>query len=909
MKLRLLTWLDVRRIIYQKTKFGKELPEGIVRISCFSDALEIGIEKESDIENAQKNLKQWFTGWYKLEESVIYFDVGNATLPVEFITGEKSPEFELNIHPFWEEIAYFNLEDNQQQLVKIPEPFIDKSNIVAFYSFKGGVGRTLHLAAYFFALIEQAKQLNQPLKILVIDADLEAPGLTYWSIAEKQQLFVSFIDFLESYHYPADDLETSLAYLTKEIEKTAQSEGQITWYFLPAFIEDEELLDTPILPENLARNIDNSWNCSDAISRLGSHLKVDYILIDLRAGFSEISSPIIFDSRIQRFLVTTANKQSVEGTNLVLKKIGSIAPNSNKIDNQTYYDPSLIISLLTPELRALSDFDNIIDTFQLGYIQPDDNNPYSTRLEIKETFFAQELLYINNWQEARNKLHQTTVMESARQWANEQLQPPVNLPIDDKLTEVKKLKNICQKYEYAETGEGENLLITTALDNLAKTFQNSLPSVVSIGAKGAGKTFAYVQLSRFQCWENFLDYIKPTDKLNSKTYIFPLLQSVKLQDKALQLITSARNNLYSNIALENKQFKHTDLTDKILRNINKKDLQWSEPDWTDFWVGEIASAISLNPENITIDELNNYLKEKKLRIIFLFDGLEDIFTDISTNTNSKIALKSLIENLPNKLSEIRELNLGVIIFLRRDFLRYTITQNLKQFENLYSAYDLYWDEDSFINLVFWLCSEAKIIGAESNQLETLTKEEIKSKLELLWGQKLGTPKSKEAYSISWIFAALTDFNGNLQARDIVRFLYYTAELTIDKTKELQFEKWSSTRLLPPQAIRKALKPCSEKKVEEAKEEYPDFKKWVEEILPKYNSSELRIPFTPENLGLEPKTVKILEIMGVIYEDKEREEEERFYIPEIFREGLGFSFKVARPRILAIKRKLLKTRLR
>ncbi|BBD53579.1 hypothetical protein [Planktothrix agardhii] len=43
---------------------------------------------------------------------------------------------------------------------------------------------------------------------------------------------------------------------------------------------------------------------------------------------------------------------------------------------------------------------------------------------------------------------------------------------------------------------------------------------------------------------------------------------------------------------------------------------------------------------------------------------------------------------------------------------------------------------------------------------------------------------------------------------------------------------------------------------------------------------------------------------MIYEDKEKEDIARFYMPEIFREGLGFSGKGARPRVLALKRKVL-----
>jgi hypothetical protein len=267
-----------------------------------------------------------------------------------------------------------------------------------------------------------------------------------------------------------------------------------------------------------------------------------------------------------------------------------------------------------------------------------------------------------------------------------------------------------------------------------------------------------------------------------------------------------------------------------------------------------------------------------------------------------MAIRSLIY-LPDRLSEIRNANLGLIIFLRRDYLHYAITQNLQQFENLYCPYDLSWDADSFLKLVLWVCSQSEVIEIKESEIYNLGREELINALEQLWGKKLGSDKSKEVYTRNWVFAALTDFKGKLQARDIVRFLYHAANLTTEKFKEVQFEKWCVNRLLPPKAIRKALEPCSKKKVEEAKEEYPEFKSWVEDMLPK--AVDKRIPFTLNDFNIEPNIVRMLEEMGVIYESKTKEGITQFYMPEIFRAGLDFSLdKGARPRVLALKRKAL-----
>jgi len=57
--LRLITWLDVRRTICRKTNYGTNLPDGVVRIRCFSDALEIGLISKGNLENANHILKEW----------------------------------------------------------------------------------------------------------------------------------------------------------------------------------------------------------------------------------------------------------------------------------------------------------------------------------------------------------------------------------------------------------------------------------------------------------------------------------------------------------------------------------------------------------------------------------------------------------------------------------------------------------------------------------------------------------------------------------------------------------------------------------------------------------------------------------------------------------------------------------
>ncbi len=834
---------------------------------------------------------------------------------IEFLEEELNSDKSVSIRPFWKEIVYINNNDSEEGIklsnnLNLPKPSATILSLIAFYSFKGGVGRTTHLAAYIFALLECARELETPITILVIDADLEAPGLTYWDRKEKQQPAVSFIDFLEAYHCSSLPIEETLDLFAKEVKKSAKYEGESIFYFLPACLSDEQLLDTPILPENLVRNLGNEWSFSDAIYQLGSVLKADYVLVDLRAGLSEISSPLIFDPRVQRFFVTTAAEQSVAGLSLVLEQVSRVAPSEEDIETNRYFDPSIIISFLTREIKDLPVFENALVKFSTAYVQAtrsEESSIYPKRLDIKETDFSQELLYINSWEEAHQKLAPTTIMRVAKEWAESQLKSSIqpsepSISIQDSLDKIREFRKICKQYEFAESGSGEGLLITEMLKNLATNFRTSLPRIVSLGAKGSGKTFIYVQLSRLKYWNSFLQ-IALKEENKSKVYIFPFLQSKNLQDTAQEIIRSARENVNEALGENTPEFIHSSYEDRIQRSLGQN---LTELQWTEFWIYEIARSLGIITEeissSITLQEINTYLKSKEICIVYLFDGLEDIFKEASSDDKQKLALRTLID-LPSRLSEIRQANLGLIILLRRDFLRYAITQNAGQFESLYRSYDLSWNADSFLKLVYWICSQANVIGASEDKVDSLGRGELVTELKKLWGDKLGG--AREARTASWIFAALTDFKGKLQARDVVRLLFNAADITVEKSKEIQFDKWASDRLLPPQAIRGALDPCSERKVSEAEEEYPDFKKWVYKVENEYTEKQKQLPFTTEDLNLDRSTIIMLEDMGVIYEDRAKDDSSSYYMPEIFRAGLKFTLaKGARPRVLVLKRKAL-----
>jgi MinD-like ATPase involved in chromosome partitioning or flagellar assembly len=903
MKLR--TWLDIDRIIRNKTNGLTKMPHGVLDINCFYDAIEIEYASEKIKEEEAKNiLKKWFLDWFDKTESVIRLDIDDSTIPVEFLAGETTHDIKHAFHPFWKEVEYLESAKNSH-IIKFPEPFPDDILMIAFHSFKGGVGRTSHLVAYLFALLDQAKAIHYDTNILVIDADLEAPGLTYWHRKEKLQPTVSIIDFLEAYHYPPTDQKSTIAFYAKELKKSYHDYG---FYFLPACLTDNQLLDIRILPEHIAQSIDGTWECSHAIFQLAKAINANYVLIDLRAGLTELASPILFDPRIERYLITTLSEQSVSGTRLALEKLSKLAPKLEEIEAGTYLEPKIVISMLKQDLKDSPIYENVLQSLAESYIVKEKDDIQTQRLDIEETFFAEQLLYFSDWGDAKKKINQdTTLMQWALRRAKEVTpiipsHPAISMD-NNPIEQISRLKKTCEEYEYAESGESNDLLVTTSLKNLASNHVEELPRVVCIGAKGAGKTFNYVQLAHFERWHHFLEKTSISPVLGTDSFIFPLLQSNTLKDKALQKIERARKAFITHI--DASSFSPSHLNDEIKRALSD---QLHEDEWSAFWIEVLYKTIKKTSESqrsnqAKLAELDVYLKEKQVRVIFLFDGLEDIFLKIASNEAQQMAVRTLLD-IPYRLGEIRQPNIGLIIFLRRDFLRHAIPQNQGQFENLYKAYDLSWNFDSFLKFIYWICVQSKIIGAVDTNIDKLTLIEINQFLENLWGKKLGFDNSRAVRTVNWVYAALTDFKGRLQARDIVRLLLYSADYGL-KHQEI-FEKWKKTRLLPPKAIRQSITPCSVKKVDEAKVEYPLFKQWASKIS-EFPADKRRVPFAPEQLEMEPKTIDILKEIGVIYEDKEINESERFYIPEIFRTGLGFTYADrGRKRILVLKRKALKT---
>ena len=144
-----------------------------------------------------------------------------------------------------------------------------------------------------------------------------------------------------------------------------------------------------------------------------------------------------------------------------------------------------------------------------------------------------------------------------------------------------------------------------------------------------------------------------------------------------------------------------------------------------------------------------------------------------------------------------------------------------------------------------------------------------------------------------MIAALSDFRGQIQSRDLVRLLNLAAIESVNDTR------WQD-RILVPEAIKGALPECSTEKIAEIELENTALKD-VFTKLRGLGEEDRKIPFTREQLKLSVEEMKILEDNGVVIREKDD-----YYMPEIFRLGLGFALTATgRPAVMSLARRAAK----
>ncbi|WP_243050591.1 hypothetical protein [Dyella sp. RRB7] len=904
---RLLTWLDVERLLKQRTALWTQLPEGVQGIDCFPSGMEVRHAVKA--ESVDDWLSHVFGNAYQPEHRSIRLRIGEASYPVELMLDtEGAAPIAGQSYPLWRDVTYLPtgeatiaadlaMHSPVRPLANTPTGWETGPDLVSFHSFKGGVGRTSALMTYVTACMQSPG--SGPKRILVVDADLEAPGVSFW-LDDVNRPTVSFVQLMEALHYPPAGLEATLDFFAQELSKTSLSVGgmQRQLFVLPAALDLAEIQDMPVAPEHLARNPANPWQLSDHLHALGRRLNVDAVFIDLRAGLSELASPILFDPRVDHFFVSTIAPQSVHGMAEVLRRLYAFNRQLPSAQQESAR-PTLVLSLLTKQLRDTDHYEQALKT--LGEAYPTDD-ALTSGVQWLEAEFLETLMSIGSMREALDALPKASrLFTSASEWADALYAAPLaespattiggsSTTSSSRQEQARRLHEVCKAAEFADSSTTNAILATEPLLNLGKHYANDLPNLWMIGAKGAGKTFTFRQVVGNRTWQSFLSKLGFAKPNTTDAAIFPALWSDNIEDKPDGEIKLAQGCTLDLIQGDKQLLLSASAVRRLIEDARK-----SPPDhWEDFWDGLIARQFGLSEGGLRA--VNESLFTHHARVVLVFDGIEDAFKDANEG-NATEAIHALLR-LPNRISELENRRIGAIVFVRADYVQTAIRQNLGQWLQRFQPFRLQWNPESFLRLAFMLSCQAGIHTAEPKSAESLRIEDLKIELERLWGKKLGGEKSKEAHSARWVYAALCDLKGNVQARDLVRFLKIAADLESTRTGQT----WPD-RVLTPESMRKAIPNCSTEKVTEAKSEIAPLRRWIE-LMEQQGIHDLKVPFSQEQAQLDANLLGLLKEIGVIYEDVDGNlNEERLFLPEIYRYGLGFATSAAgRPRTQALLKK-------
>ena len=841
------TWHDIEDIFEENRSFW---PETWIDVQVYSDCVEIYQNSDEPQESDMQYLKKIFGRNYSIEKNTLFIDFKETCLDIMF-RSDDSLKVEKKYAPLFRDIYFQKCENADTDFGDL--------KMIAFHSYKGGVGRTLSLTAF----LRQCTQKYPDKKILVLDADVEAPGLTW--MVEAGYRKISYLDILSIMNYEqiTDQMMEKLSDLIKtSTVSVATDEKIIDQYFIPVYREKEQIMNVASRPEQVLLTQENKFYITETIAEIAKKMGVDLVLVDLRAGVTEYSAPFLFDPRVIKYYVTSTSLQSVKGTNQILEQVYKKIEEIQKIENQ-----------IVEEVESGADTDNA--TFL--------RDEY-----FMELGFDKALVRITDFNTLCEKLKGSELAslmnEQMKNLFKSETKDEIIFEDEDKVRGIlKRIHDIAYEETTAEGTSSANMLVTSSIKEMVKNFKTELPRIVVSGAKGSGKTYIYKQLLQAKTWEKFIEQTGASLDASYETIIIPLLTSMnsnKMKPLIDECMEYARQNLTGM-----KLKKDTDTINTLMTLLETSELTRME--WVNQWFDLITGMFQESYKDIS--ELDKAVANSGKRIVFVVDGVEDVCADsqIKKDDRWKMLLKALCQNVVNELQRLDYGKIGIVVFARKDMINNAIDTNTEQFRSMYYNYELNWTQTEALRLALWIASKAYPDLADGMDVLNATRSVLVDKLTILWGLKLGKRDSREAYSDRWILAALSDFTGQLQARDIVRFLSFSSG-GYGEAKLVYKD-----RLLMPVDIRKAIGLCATKKYEEIKMEMRN----IYDILEKFEKMKgiKTLPLTLDKIELTGDEISKLEAQGYL-----KISDEKYYLPEIIRLPLGFTYeRGARPKVLSL----------
>ena len=686
-------------------------------------------------------------------------------------------------------ISYLNW--NRKKTTKI----ID--NVVAGYSFKGGMGRSSTLAylAYFYYLLGK--------KIVVLDCDFEAPGIASMFFDKQSRSQKSgVLDYLIDLNIE-DEPRLDNYFLQSEVSNNS---GNL--YLFPSGINYE--IENYI---NKISKIDfNSDTYTQNFNKLLSHinttLKPDIIFIDLRAGINESNGLVLNQISRNNLLFFNSEEQNEDGLRVVLDQLDD--KSKNLIMNST-------IRFSNSEIKEIkeSNFKEFIRK-NFNYITKDNifSVPFNTvMLENKIPEFRRFMETELDVFKAKGNIYLESIVQ--RLSKDFSLQPPpkhteaksVNTPelnsildklvrVFSRLTGTEQFKNEDDsKYFYPK-------------EDLSKIVNEQI--FLILGAKGSGKSTLFEMFTKPH--KEILAKLHTANNLYTPGFSKDIMADITVDN--LSFIYEKSNKDYTTIKRFWKCLTLYQLTKKL--DLNVKYFQSIQDVFNNY--SSLETGIEVDR---LLKEINISLLHEDRAVTIVYDELDIGFPDEPTKKIFITTLVSFWQDNIYKFSQIRSK-----ILLRNDIINTLKIENKTHLD--LNKYELKWNEKEILSLILKIfvssltLEELQAINLSnivkqksSNKNEVVNDlEEIQEAIYSIFDRKLADnrpPMDK------WIMTRLSDAQGLITPRVVYKFMSesISRELSLNTRPE-------KTHLLTSFAKNNTdiLREVAQHKLEEYKAEYP-----------------------------------------------------------------------------------------
>ncbi|MBG1242371.1 MinD/ParA family ATP-binding protein [Nostoc sp. NZL] len=733
----------------------------------------------------------------------------------------------------WQDLAIQAANPQNQPQLPQAEPSLPRT--VTFYSFKGGVGRTTALTHVASILAMRG------LKVVAVDLDLEAPGLST-AFNLKPQPKYGIVDYFYERSYLPKDVEPSIsiAEIFGEV-KISNATGRL--FVVPAGCLNLDYV-SKVDDLHATTSIDGDQSLWSIFKReIYEQLKPDIILIDSRTGINQWGALSLIQAADEAIVFLFPNEQNKQGIELLIQSLQWIKKLSinfvfSPVPDVTEIGLSKVKQIWYSLLNRLNTVTN--ENYETDEDEPDLDNSQTPIEKLLVVPYLLPIALADSYPVQGMQDYYTKIANLIDEKTDELKRSNVLNTIDHRWDIIESLQ--FPEVNAADPRQDLNLLFQRTTD-----FERFLDDTTCLirGRKGTGKTALYWLFLKHKSVAQKLAH----GRLDNTVFLsahgrfqesrptrdeFQIIHETLQQNRgtweafwrAYLLLRCHQENLF-NFPKGKKSAKYSELR-KIINNLPKE--RWQSESTQVLLELSTNSELRLIVKDAIDILLNEEAKNNSQKLWFLYDDLDEDFPEVGgIRQQALTGLFQLVQSCDaNRLTEIR-----FKIFLREDIWNRLSFDNKSHFTG--RDIILQWTRIDFLRLALRQAIQSedfknlvdRISPVAFESIDQATEEAIDKALELLWGsRRRGGNRAKNVSR--WVYERLTDSSSTTFPRSLSILLKGAKEQELSY-KGQSSSKFRTDRLLQGKSLEFGLKKASEKRCEEIKEEYPDLTKFFDSL--------------------------------------------------------------------------------